>query len=138
MPATDRSDEEQIRDLLESWAANTRQGRQDKILINHAPDVLIFDVLTPLKYEGAAAYRASWGEWQPETIGPGRFDLQALEVTAGRDVGFAHCLIQCGGTLESGRTFEDLVRATFCLRKIGGTWVVAHQHISRPLNKGGE
>src|SRR5262245_1531768 len=136
MPPANRSDEEQIRDLLESWAANTRQGRQDAVLANHATDVLIFDVLPPIKYESAAAYRASWDQWQPETVGPSRFDLQDLTVTAGHDVGFAHGLIQCGGTLESGRTFEDLVRATFCLRKVGGRWLVVHQHISMPVQKG--
>ena len=136
MPTSDRADEVQIRELIESWAANTRQGRQNAVLANHAPDVLIYDVLPPIQYEGVAAYRASWDEWQPDTTGPGRFDLQNLKVTAGHDIGFAHGLIQCGGTLESGRTFEDLVRATFCLRNAGGRWVVAHQHISMPVQKG--
>ena len=136
MPTSDRADDVQIRELIESWAANTRQGKQDAVLANHAPDVLIYDVLPPIKYEGAEAYRASWDEWQPDTTGPARFDLQDLKVTARQDVGFAHCLIQCGGTLESGRTFEDLVRATFCLRKVSGQWVIAHQHISMPVQKG--
>jgi ketosteroid isomerase-like protein len=25
-----------------------------------------------------------------------------------------------------------LVRATFCLRKVDGSWVVEHQHVSKP------
>ena len=135
MPEANRSDRAQIRDVIESWAANTRDGRLDAVLANHAPDVLIYDVLPPVKYEGAAAYRASWGDWQPDTVGPGRFDVQDLVVEAGPDVGFAHGVIRCGGTSESGRAFEDVVRATFCLRKAGGRWVVAHQHISMPVPK---
>ena len=137
MSDVNSSDQAQIRDVLESWAANTRHGRLDAVLANHAPDVLIYDVLPPIKYAGAAAYRASWGDWQPDTVGPARFDLQDLTIMAGDEVGFAHGFIQCGGTLESGRVFEDLVRATFCLRKIDGRWVVAHQHISMPVPKGG-
>jgi ketosteroid isomerase-like protein len=107
--------EASIRALLEQWAEATRSGRQDDILANHAPDVTIFDVLPPLKYEGADAYRKSWDEWQPTTKGPGPFELHDLKVTAGQDVAFAYRLIRGGGTQPDGTTFEDWVRATFCL-----------------------
>ncbi len=126
------TDEQAIHRLLERWAETTRRGSQDEILANHARDVVIYDVLPPLKYESAAAYRDSWDEWQPETAGPGLFGFEELEVTAARDVAFAYGIIHCGGTLPDGKTFEDRVRATFCLRKREGRWVVAHQHISMP------
>ena len=126
-------DEGLIRAVLEQWSSATRAGRQDAVLDNHLPDVLIYDVLAPMKYEGAAAYRKSWDEWQPDTQSEGQFELEDLSVTAGADVAFAHGFIKCGGTLPDGRTFEDLVRATFCLRKVSGSWKVAHQHISKPI-----
>ncbi len=85
-----------------------------------------------MKYEGVDAYRASWDQWQPETAGPGLFDLHELKITAGRDVAFAHGLVQCGGTLPDGKTFENSVRATFCLCNTEGKWKVTHQHISMP------
>lgn len=129
-------DEAQIRELLKHWARATQKGQQDEILVNHASDVLIYDVLPPMKYAGAAAYRQSWDEWQPDTQGEGQFTLQDLSITAGNDVSFAHCFIQCGGTLPDGKKFEDLVRATFCLQKTGGSWQVAHQHISKPFQPG--
>ena len=109
--------EAQVRDLLQQWAAATRKGQRDDVLANHLPDVLIYDVLAPMKYQGAAAYRQSWDEWQPDTQGGGQFELQDLAVTVGGDVAFAHCFIKCGGVLPNGKRFEDLVRATFCLRK---------------------
>jgi ketosteroid isomerase-like protein len=124
--------EAQVRNVLQSWALATKQGRRDAVLENHSADVLIYDVLPPLKYLGAAAYRKSWDEWQPDTQGEGQFDLQDLLVTAGDRVAFASCLIQCGGTLPSGQKFEDLVRATFCLEKPRSEWKVVHQHISKP------
>ena len=76
-----RIEENQIKVLLEAWAKATRQNRQDKILEIHKSDLVIFDVLPPLKYESAAS----------------------------------------------------LVRATFCLEKIGGLWWVSHQHVSKPF-----
>jgi len=102
-------------------------------LANHAPNVLIFDVLPPLKYEGAAAYRKSWEEWQPETAGPGIFEFLDLKVTADSEVGFAHAIIHCGGKHPDGSSFEDTVRATFCLQKIRDRWLIVHQHISMPI-----
>ena len=79
-----------------------------------------------MKYESAEAYRRSWEDWQPETAGEGKFEVENLSVTAGADVAFAHCFIRCGGSMPDGRTFEDLVRTTFCPRKLGGLWKVSH------------
>jgi ketosteroid isomerase-like protein len=133
--SSNNAEQEQVHQILEQWARATRKNLQEDILKNHAPDAVIFDVLPPMKYDGTAAYRSSWDEWQPETQGEGRFELQNLSITAGADVAFAYCFIQCGGTLPNGKTFEDLVRATFCLRKTGTTWLIEHQHISKPFGQ---
>ncbi|MBY0473820.1 MAG: nuclear transport factor 2 family protein [Nitrosomonas sp.] len=121
-----------IQTLLEQWARSTRMGEQDRILNNHSESVIIYDVLPPMKYEGVEEYRKSWDEWQPETTGENIFDLHEVKITAGHDVAFAYGFIHCGGTLPDGKTFEDWVRATFCLEKLNGKWLITHQHISMP------
>jgi ketosteroid isomerase-like protein len=125
----------QIRRVLEQWTEATRMGRREEILANHTSDVTIFDVLPPMQYKGAKAYRKSWDEWQPETVGLGVFEIQDLKITADQKVGFAYGFIRCGGTKPDGEKFEDFVRATFCLRKIADKWMVAHQHISMPVGE---
>jgi ketosteroid isomerase-like protein len=132
-PSISSPGQEQVREILEQWAKATRKNLRDEILKHHAPDVVIYDVLPPMKYEGADAYRRSWDDWQPDTQGEGQFDLQDLSIVAGVDVAFAHCFIRCGGALPDGKTFEDLVRATFCLKKTGEAWRIEHQHISKPF-----
>jgi ketosteroid isomerase-like protein len=122
-----------IRAMLECWVESTRHGDNDHVLDGHAQDVLIFDVLPPLKYEGAQAYRASWANWQPSFEIPSLFELHELWIQVASDVAFAHALVRCGGKLPSGKHIEDWVRATFCLRKHAGAWEVAHQHLSMPL-----
>ena len=122
----------EVRVVLEEWAAATRQNRKDDILKNHAANLVIFDVLPPMKYESAESYRRSWEEWQPETQGEALFNLENLTITAGSDIAFARGFIRCGGMLPDGKTFQDLVRATFCLMKVNGSWVVQHQHVSKP------
>lgn len=128
-----KENDEEIRLLLTAWATATRMGAQDEILINHLPDALIFDVLPPMKYEGTAAYRASWADWQPETQGDSKFNLVELSISSSGDCAFASCFIECGGTLPDGSILNDLVRATFCLRRTEGAWKIAHQHISKPF-----
>lgn len=136
-PALTGTDENQVRQLLEQWARATEESRLEKVLEHHAPNVLIYDVLPPMKYESAAAYRCSWGDWQPNMQGEKKFELQDLSVVSSHDLAFAHCFIQCGGTLPNGAMFEDLVRATFCLQKADGDWKVTHQHISKSLQPSG-
>lgn len=128
-----QTDETLIREILERWAEATRLDKRDEVLAHHNPDVVIYDVLPPMKYEGAAAYRASWDEWQPQQTAPGIFAWYDLTITAGHDVAFAYGFIHCGGTKPDGATFEDWVRATFCLRKHANDWLITHQHISAPM-----
>jgi ketosteroid isomerase-like protein len=136
MPADENR--EAVWAVLESWAKATRENRQNDILKNHLPKLVIFDVLAPMKYDSAEAYRKSWGDWQPDTPGEGIFQLENLVVDADAELATAHCFVRCGGTLADGRTFEDVIRATFCLRKQDETWRVFHRHISKPLPKMGE
>jgi ketosteroid isomerase-like protein len=121
-----------IADLLHAWADRTSRGALDDVLSDHAPDAVIFDVLPPLRYNGTAAYRASWGDWQPQTEEAFSFRLEGLEVTEGPDHAFAHGLLRCAGTTTDGRTIADLVRATFCLVRGPQGWRITHQHISAP------
>ena len=54
---------DEVRHLLMSWASATCNNERSKILQNHHPDARIFDVLPPMQYHGAEAYRASWDDW---------------------------------------------------------------------------
>lgn len=131
------ANEAAIRNVLDQWAEATRDGRQDDVLAHHQDDLVIFDVLSPLRYTSAAQYRDSWESWQPDVRGAVQLALQDLAVEAGADVAYAFGLLQCGGTLPDGQTFSDTVRITFCLCKRSGQWKVAHQHVSRPVERNG-
>jgi ketosteroid isomerase-like protein len=123
----------EIESLLLEWVESTRYDQKESILKNHSPDAVIFDVLAPMQYQGTDAYRKSFDEWQPPFEIPSLFELTELNITTGKKTGFAHCLINCGGTLPDGEEVRDTVRATFCFTKIDGSWCVAHHHISMPV-----
>ena len=121
-----------ISGLLHAWADRTALGQVDAILQDHAPDAVIFDVMPPLRYDGTAAYRATWDDWQPQTEGAFTFRLEDLQVTEGPDHAFAHGRLHCGGFTPDGRAFSDFVRVTFCLVRHPQGWRITHQHISAP------
>jgi ketosteroid isomerase-like protein len=55
-----RTNEAQIRELVESRANAVRNKDMEAILAHHAPDMLMFDVPPPLQLKGIEAYKAPW------------------------------------------------------------------------------
>jgi ketosteroid isomerase-like protein len=56
-----------------------------------------------------------------------------LSIITGDDVAFSTSLNHISGTRTSGEENEVWVRATVCFRKIGGKWMVTHEHFSVPF-----
>jgi uncharacterized protein (TIGR02246 family) len=126
------NDEDQIRALIERWAAAVRARDYDGILAHHAPDLLMFDVPPPIESRGLDAYRQSWDLFFGWARDLGVFDIDRLEITAGSDVAFATARMRCAGMEDTGYRSDLEFRATIGLRKIAGAWVVTHEHHSVP------
>ena len=126
-------DEEQIRTLIELWAAAVHSGELDGVLVDHSEDIVMFDVPPP--YEGVRgidAYRETWPpffEWQAQGA---LFEIVSLDVTAADDVAYAHALLRCGTQQELAEQPSNRLRLTLGLRKEQGRWLVAHEHHSFP------
>jgi len=128
------ADEASIRELVESWAAAVRAKDLEGILANHSPDILMFDVPPPLQSKGIDAYRKTWDLFFSWSEDPVVFDVQEMDVTAGHDVAYATALMRCAGTERNGQRIKLDFRLTIGLRKLGGRWVVLHEHHSIPAN----
>jgi uncharacterized protein (TIGR02246 family) len=128
-----KTDEEQIRELIERWAAAVHAGDLDEVLADHPGDIVMFDVPPPQQgVRGIEAYRDTWPgffEWQAQGA---TFDVVELDVTAGEDVAFAWALLRCGTAEHHAANPEHRLRITFGLRKENGRWLVAHEHHSFP------
>jgi uncharacterized protein (TIGR02246 family) len=125
--------EQQIRTLIEQWAAAVHAGDMDGVLADHSDDIVMFDVPPP--YEGVRgidAYRDTWPpffEWQRRGAS---FEIVSLDVTVGEEVAFAYALLRCGTPEELAARPANRLRLTFGLRKEQDRWMVAHEHHSFP------
>lgn len=125
---------DEVRAIVEAWAAGVRARDIDAVLRHHAADLLLYDVVGPVRLRGLDAYRRTWvEEFFPWHGGTGRFDLVDLDVVAGADVAFATAMIACAGT-EDGERVEFTLRLTIGLAKRDGAWLVVHEHHSQPLD----
>jgi uncharacterized protein (TIGR02246 family) len=131
------SDEDQIRALIERWAAAVHKGDMHGVLVDHSDDIVMFDVPPPHGgVRGIDAYRDTWPpffEWQARGAS---FEIVSLDVTAGDEVAYAHALLRCGTPRQLADQPANRLRLTLGLRKEQGRWVVAHEHHSFPDTSG--
>jgi uncharacterized protein (TIGR02246 family) len=120
----DEASATEIRRVIDAWASAVRDKDIDGILAHHTDDILMFDVPPPVQWKGKEDYEKTWElffEYSPG--GEGSFDLRELQVTAGDSVAFAHALLDDAGSVA---------RLTVGLRRVGGEWLIAHEHHSYP------
>jgi uncharacterized protein (TIGR02246 family) len=127
----DMTDEQQVRDLIETWVHAVQRLDLDQILEAHSADIVMYDVPPPERgNRGIAEYRDSWPQLFDYLREGAIFELVELSVTAGADVAFAHGLLRCGKPADFAAEPDKRLRLTVGLRKEDGRWVVAHEHHS--------
>jgi uncharacterized protein (TIGR02246 family) len=127
-------DEVQIRGLIEDKIKAIRAKDIAGATSNYAPDVLSFDVVSPLQYHGLDAIRKRLAEWFSTFQGSIGFEMRDLNITAGADVAFCHSLNHVSATKTDGGKLEMWWRATACYRKLDGMWLITHEHASVPFD----
>ena len=120
-----KSNEAQIRKLVENWAKAVRAKDMDGALANHTDDIVMFDVPMPLQSKGMKQYKKTWEQFFDHNhAGPGAFDVRELRIVASESVAYCHALV---------KIFDSKVRVTMGLRKENRQWLIAHEHHSYPI-----
>jgi ketosteroid isomerase-like protein len=135
MVVSRKGEEAVIRRLIEHWASAVRARKIRDVVAHHTDDVVMFDVPPPVVVRGISAYRKTWApffRWLRE--GKGRFGIVKLDITAGDTVAFATALLRCGSKAELAKNNRTRLRLTIGLRKVHGTWTIAHEHHSFPAD----
>jgi ketosteroid isomerase-like protein len=120
-----KTDETEIRKIVENWATAVRAKNMAGVLLHHAPDILMFDVPMPLQARGLDEYKGTWQLFFDNNPGgPRSFDVTELQITASGTVAYCHALV---------KIFDARVRLTMGLRKENRQWLIAHEHHSYPI-----
>jgi PhnB protein len=123
--------EARIRALIDDWAKTIRAKDVDGVMARHMADSVTFDLAPPLISTGtdAKGLQAWFSTWR----GPLGYEIRDLNITAGADVAFCHCLNRLSGVKHDGEKVDMWFRQTLCWRKLGSDWRIAHQHESVPF-----
>jgi uncharacterized protein (TIGR02246 family) len=127
-------EETQIRDLLDGWAQAFQARDLDRLMSHYTDDVVVFDLMPPLRYEGKEAYRKLWEETLPSMGEDTRIELADQHVVVDEEVAFCHGLCRFQGTDADGRQVDIWSRMTEGLRKADGRWLICHEHFSNPID----
>lgn len=129
-----QTEEGQIRQLLNAWTQAVKDKDIDAVMAFYASDIVAFDVIPPLRYVGAEAYRKNWQMGFDMCQAGGSFEMHELQIAANGNVAYSHRLNRMQGTSAEGEAFDCWVRWTACFQKIDGTWLITHEHISSPID----
>jgi ketosteroid isomerase-like protein len=129
-----KNDEAEIKRVLEGGVEAVRARDIDGVMSIYAPELVAFDIVPPLRYVGADAYRKPWEEVFSSFQGPIGYEIHDLSITVGDDGAFTHSLNRISGTMNTGHKTDLWVRCTACLRKINGKWLIVHTQVSVPVD----
>ena len=133
--ATQRAiDEADIRRRIDKLADAISTMDLEIVMSFYARDMVSFDIVPPLRNVGVEAKRRQWVEAFATYRPPLGYEFRNLAITVGDDVAFAHSLNRMSGTLKNGRQMDFWLRWTACFRKADGSWLIAHDHVSVPVD----
>jgi ketosteroid isomerase-like protein len=128
------ADEAAVHAVIEAIARAVRAKDVEAMLAHCASDLVTFDLVPPIRHEGADAIRRLWSKSLAGFEPPLDYDFQQLHIEVSGDMAFARCLNRFGGTRSDGAQVVNWMRSSFAFRRIDGRWKVVHEHVSVPFD----
>ncbi len=135
-PADDHQSAQQVEALLGRWAHAFEAKDLNGVMAIYAPGnaVTAYDLVPPLQYKGADAYRKDYADFFAQTEGPLEVEIRDSHVEASGDLAIAYGLERISGTLKGGQRLDTWVRYTSGFKRIAGKWQDIHDHVSVPAD----
>ncbi len=125
-------DETRIRRQIENQVKALCSMDTEKVMLIYAQDVISFDVEGT--YLGAEEKKRAWVNVFSTVEPPLNYEIRNLNITVGGGVAFSHSYNRLSGKLKNGKQIGPWVRYTACFRKIDGSWLIAHEQVSVPID----
>lgn len=130
-------DKAEIKAQMDGWLAAFKAKDSTKVMSFYGPGdpVLAFDVVPPRQYATADAYKKDYEELFKAFDGPFNAEINDLSITTnGSDMAYGHSIDHLAGKTPDGKQLDFTVRVTDVYRKIGGKWLIVHEHVSVPVD----
>jgi ketosteroid isomerase-like protein len=124
----------EIAGFLDGQSEAMRAKDIDRLMSHYSRDIVYFDVVPPLQFVGASALRTRFLQWFESWEGPIDMQIRDLRIVGNGDVAVAWRFSRAVGTLIGGRQVGSWVRATSCCQRSGHGWLIAHEHVSWPVD----
>lgn len=113
------------------------QARDTKaVMALYTPDILAYDIIPPLQYNGSDAYGKDFETYFAGYKGPLTLEYRDCHISADGNLALVACLERVTGTLTNGQLSSVWLRATSGLRRVNGHWLDFHDHVSVPVEVG--
>ncbi|HYF36443.1 MAG TPA: nuclear transport factor 2 family protein, partial [Prosthecobacter sp.] len=108
--------------MIHSFATSVRLKDVEAMLSHCTPDLIVFDLVPPLRHEGLAAVREVWTKAVSSFQAPLDFEMKHLKIFVEGRIAFARSVNRFGGKRLQGGQNDMLSCMTLGLRKIGRDW----------------
>jgi uncharacterized protein (TIGR02246 family) len=135
-PAAKADTQSDIKALEDRFVAAFKAKDVDAIMKVYVPDqsLVVFDVVPPRQFVGAAAYRKDWQDFLGSLNGPITVELTDLAIVSDHNLASGHSIQHVAGTDKQGKKLDLTVRVTDVYKKIKGQWLIVHEHVSIPVD----
>lgn len=128
------SEEAEVRAVMDQFADGIRSRDIEKILACYAPDVVAYDLMPPMKVEGAQEYRKNWEMFQQYTQGAVQYEFIDPKTFVSGDLGLFFAVTRMNFSDEKGQTMNVYARYTAGLKRQNGKWQIIHENNSVPVD----
>lgn len=126
--------EQELLALHQDWFDRTAAKDLDGLMSHIADDVVSYEHETPLRYLGVDRVREVCEHGIHATDGAVGWDVPDLKILARGDIAVAWGLNRVRAERPEGGADESWSRGTRVFRKVDGSWLMIHQHVSCPYD----
>src|SRR5206468_12201535 len=118
------------------WTKAFEAKDVDGVMAMYAPGAALtaYDIVPPLQYKGAEAYRKDYAAFFAQFDGPLHIEYRDNHLEVSGDLAVDYSLERITGKSKGGTPVDTWLRATSVFKRIDGKWLDIHDHISVPAD----
>lgn len=124
-----------------AWREMFERQDVDGMMSFYVPDIYTYDLMAApepdglkLAFDGEAIWRQNWVTFFEMFEDDLKVTIDDLTVYQSGDIATVRGLTRLQGTLISGQYVDMWARETNVLRRVNGTWLIVHDHVSVPID----